>query len=61
MNQTLALSVKDAAAAVGLTHWGIRKFIRQGKLRAVKIGRRILIEPSELQRLVAQGREEAKG
>jgi excisionase family DNA binding protein len=60
MNQPLTMSVKDAAAALGLTHWGIRKFIRQGRLRAVRIGRRVLIEPSELQRLLALGRSEGK-
>ena len=60
MNQRLTMSVKDAAAALGFSHWGIRKFVRQGRLRAVKIGRRILIELSELERFVAQGRSEGR-
>ena len=54
----LCIGVKEAAAALGLSHWTLRQYIREGKLKAVRIGRRILIEPSELQRLVEQGRTE---
>ena len=60
MNQSLTIGVKEAAARLGLTHWTLRKYIAQGKLRAVRIGRRVLIEPSELERLVAQGRFEVE-
>jgi len=56
----LAVGVKDAAAALNISHWSIRKYIRQGRLRAVRIGRRVLIEPAELQRLIAQGRTEVQ-
>ncbi len=60
MNQSLTIGVKDAAARLGLTHWTLRKYIAQGKLRAVRIGRRVLIEPAELERLVALGRFEVE-
>ena len=56
MQQQLALGVKEAAEAVGLSHWTIRKFIREGKLRSVRLGKRVLVEPSELQKLIVQGR-----
>ena len=56
MEQRLALGLKEAAEAVGLSHWQLRKYIREGKLQAVRLGKRVLIEPSELQRLVEQGR-----
>jgi excisionase family DNA binding protein len=56
----LAIGVKEAARLVGLSHWAIRQYIRLGKLRAVRIGRRVLIEPAELQRLVVRGRTEAQ-
>ena len=56
MEHRLALGVKEAAEAVGLSHWTIRKFIREGKLRSVRLGKRVLVEPSELERLVEQGR-----
>ena len=57
--QILAIGVKDAAALLGVSQWAIRRWIKAGKLRAVRLGRRILIEPAELQRLVEQGRTEA--
>jgi excisionase family DNA binding protein len=58
--QKLTLSVREAAEAIGLSHWTLRQYIRTGKLAAVKIGRRTLIEPCELQRLVEQGRKETQ-
>jgi excisionase family DNA binding protein len=42
----------------GLSHWTLRQYIREGKIHVVRIGRRVLIEPAELDRLIAQGREE---
>ena len=56
MEQQLALGLKEAAEAVGLSHWTLRAWVRQGKVQAVRLGRRVLIEPSELQRLIEQGR-----
>jgi excisionase family DNA binding protein len=57
--QPLLVGVPDAAEAIGLSPWTIRQYVRRGKIRAVRIGRRVLIEPSELQRLIDEGR--AKG
>ena len=54
--EQLAMGLRQAAEAVGLSHWTLRSYIRQGKIRAVRIGRRILVEPEELQRLVEEGR-----
>lgn len=59
--QEIAIGVKDAARAVGISPWTMRTLIRQGKIRAVRICRRVLIEPSELKRLIEQapqGREQ---
>ena len=56
MEQILTMGLKDAAKAVGLSVWTLRGWIRSGKLRCVRLGSRVLIEPSELQRLVAAGR-----
>jgi excisionase family DNA binding protein len=60
MTTNLCIGVKEAAAAVGLSHWTLRQYIRDGKLKAVRIGRRLLIELSELQRLVEEGRTGAR-
>ena len=56
MQLNLCIGVKEAANALGISHWTIRKYVRQGRLVAVRIGRRVLIEPAELERLIEQGR-----
>lgn len=56
-SERLLLDVKEAAHALSISPWTIRKYITDGKLKPVRIGRRVLIEPSELQRLVVAGRE----
>lgn len=52
--------MREAAAAIGLSPWTIRKMIRSGLLPSVKLGRRRLIEPAALQALVEKGRMEGK-
>ncbi|MEN6535756.1 MAG: helix-turn-helix domain-containing protein [Bryobacteraceae bacterium] len=59
MNTGLCIGIKDAAALLGLSPWTIRRFIRLGKLASVRIGRRVLVEPAELEKLVEAGRAEA--
>ena len=59
MEHRLALGVKEAAEALGLSHWTIRKFIREGKLRSVRLGKRVLVEPEALQALIEAGRKPA--
>jgi excisionase family DNA binding protein len=56
MQQRLAIRVKEAAEMLGISHWTLRAYIRKGHLKAVRIGTRVLIEPSELERLIEQGR-----
>lgn len=51
----LAYSKKEAAAATSLSVRGIDYLIEKGQLRAVKIGRRVLIPSKELERLVEKG------
>jgi excisionase family DNA binding protein len=58
MEDKLALGLKEAASAVGLSPWTLRGWIRCGKLRCVRLGRRVMVEPAELERLVEQGRSE---
>lgn len=59
MNQ-LTIGLREAAELTGLSHWTLRQYIRKGRLRAVRIGRRVLLEPSELARLVETGRAEVQ-
>jgi excisionase family DNA binding protein len=50
-------SVEQAAETLALSPWTVRAYIRQGKIKPVRIGRRILIEPSEIRRLISEGKE----
>jgi excisionase family DNA binding protein len=52
----LVMSIDESAAALGLSPWTIRKYIAEGKISAVRIGRRVFVEPSELERIVKEGR-----
>jgi excisionase family DNA binding protein len=49
-------SVEEAAATLGLSPWTVRLYLRQGKIRPVRIGRRVLIEPQEILRIIEAGR-----
>lgn len=51
--QQLLIGIQEAAAAIGLSKWTVRQYIRDGKIKAVRIGRRVLVEPSELEHLIA--------
>lgn len=53
----LLLGVREAAAMLGVSHWTLRDYIRSCKLGSVRIGRRVLLEPAELQRLIDEGRQ----
>jgi excisionase family DNA binding protein len=55
---TLATGIKDAAASLGISHWTLRAYIRTGRIKAIRIGRRLLLEASEIQRLLEQGRKD---
>ncbi len=55
INKLLAYSKKEAAAATSLSVRGIDYLIEKGQLRAVKIGRRVLIPSRELERLIEKG------
>ena len=51
------LNIDEAARIIGRAHWTLRRDIRCGKLGCVRIGRRIMIELSEIRRLIDEGRE----
>lgn len=60
MTDRLTLGIKEAADAVGLSHWTLRKMISEGKLPAIRINRRVLIELVALERLIEQHRDARK-
>jgi len=53
---TLTIGLKEAAAALGVSHWTLRKWTRERKLRVIRLGKRIVVEPAELQRFIEAGR-----
>ena len=52
MLEPLTLGVRDAASLLGVSHWSIRRWIRIGRLPAVKLGRRTVVELSALKLLI---------
>jgi excisionase family DNA binding protein len=55
--EPIAVDVQEAARLTSLSPYTVRAYIRQKKLRAVHVGRRLLVPVAELQRLVAEGIE----
>lgn len=59
----LAYTIEEAAEALGLSHWTIRKYIHNGKIEVLRSNGqtgKILIAPSELGRLMRELREEGE-
>lgn len=50
-------NVKEAGSALSLSPWTIRRYISDGKLRTVRMGRRVLVEPAECRRFVEECRK----
>ena len=54
-------SVEEAARLLAISPWTVRSFLRDGKLLPVRIGRRVLLEESELQRFIDESRDSPNG
>jgi excisionase family DNA binding protein len=53
--ERLAYSVREAAAALGVSSRTIVREIQRGHLRAARVGKRVLVPQSELERLISEG------
>jgi excisionase family DNA binding protein len=53
---TQLYDVHSAAQMLAVSTWTIRAYIRNGKLRPVRIGRLVRLEGQELERFVASGK-----
>ena len=51
-------SVEEAAGLLGISPWTVRSYIREGKLKPVRIGRRVLVEEAELERFIERSKRE---
>ena len=49
---TALKSVEETAARLSISPWTVRAYIAQGKIARVKVGRRTLVEDSEIERFV---------
>jgi excisionase family DNA binding protein len=54
------LDINGVARLLSLSPWTIRRLIFDGRLAAVRLGRRVLVEPSEVERFVSQARPTPK-
>lgn len=55
-NETSLYSIDDAARVLGkISGWTLRKHLKRGNVAAVRIGRRMFVHVSELQRIQAEG------
>jgi excisionase family DNA binding protein len=48
--------VNDAARLLAVSPWTIQVYIRQGKLRPIRIGRLVRIDEMELQKFIANAK-----
>ena len=53
--------IDKAAELLGISPWTVRRYLQDNKLRGVRIGRRRLIEESELRRIIERGRDSEPG
>lgn len=54
MTDKLAYSVKEAAEALSVSPWLVKEEIAQGRIRAVKLGARVVIPRWALEERLAQ-------
>lgn len=52
VNEKIAFSPKEAAITLGLCLYTIYKLLKEGRLKAVKLDRKILIPRTEIDRLL---------
>ncbi len=53
-------SVDEAAGLLAISPWTVRGYIKTGKLKPVRLGRRVLLAEDELERFVALCQDPAK-
>jgi excisionase family DNA binding protein len=54
-NEDRLFSIKDTAKCLSVSTFTINRLIRAKQLKAVRIGKRVLISLSEIDRVIAEG------
>ena len=49
-------NIDEVAGLLGISPWTVRAYIRDGKLVPVRIGRRVLMEETELERFIVRSK-----
>jgi excisionase family DNA binding protein len=57
--EPLAVDLREAARLTSLSMRSLRRYIKTGRIRGVRIGRRVLIPLDSLRRLLQQGAAQA--
>ncbi len=57
----LSVGLQEAQEMTGISHFTFRRMVKQGKIEAARVGRRVLIPVSELEKLVKPGATSGTG
>jgi excisionase family DNA binding protein len=55
------ISIAEGATRLGISKFTLRGWIRQGVIPHIRLGRRVLLEPTDIKKLIAANRVEARG
>lgn len=49
------LTLEEVARILGRSHWTLRLDHKAGRLKCVRIGRSLMVEPGEVRRIIEEG------
>lgn len=54
-SKPLAVGISEAGKLLGLSPWTIRRYISNGRLQAVRVGKRVLVSMEVLEKVIVEG------
>ncbi len=57
---TTLVSVRAGAGMMGISRFTLRSWLRQGRLSYIRLGRRVMLDPREIEAFIQAGRVEAR-
>jgi excisionase family DNA binding protein len=48
-------SVKDSAVRLGVSPFSVRRLVKTGQIKAVRVGKRVLVSDAEIGRVMQEG------
>ena len=58
--EKLLYDVRSAAELLSISHWTLRRMLLDGRLRATKLGRRLLVHRRDLERFAQKTQQETR-